>query len=109
MEINKILEGTICGFAGFAAAGVVAGAIVGIGEKIVSKKNIKNANTATLMLREIRDNIDDIDPKKLSGVDQGIYREIKSSINSALFWDPEDERFLRLVSMSRELKASATK
>ena len=105
MEINKILEGTICGFAGFAAAGVV----VGIGEKILSKKNIKNTNTATLMLREIRDNIDDIDPKKLSGVDQGIYREITASINSALFWNPEDERFLRLVSMSRELKASATK
>ena len=75
----------------------------------MSNKNIKDTNTATLMLREIRDNIDNIDPTKLSDVDQEIYREIKSSINSALFWDPEDERFLRLVSMSRELKASAAK
>lgn len=109
MEINKILTGTIYGFAGFAAIGTVAGAITVIGEKVMSKKTLKDTNSATLMLREIRDNIDSIDPTKLSDVDQELYREIKSSIQSALFWAPEDERFLRLVSMSKELKSSATK
>ena len=98
--IGVLVAGTI---------GTLSVAATVIEEKVTSNKNIKDTNTATLMLREIRDNIDNIDPKKLSDIDQEIYREIKASINSALFWDPEDERFLRLVSMSRELKASATK
>ena len=98
--IGVLVAGTI---------GTLSVAATVIEEKVMSNKNIKDTNTATLMLREIRDNIDNIDPTKLSDVDQEIYREIKSSIQSAIFWSHKDERFLRLVSMSRDLKASATK
>ena len=91
------------------AIGTLTVAATVIEEKLMTKKNLKDTNSATLMLREIRDNIDGIDPNKLSDVDQGLYREIKTSIQSALFWAPEDERFMRLVAMSRELKLSATK
>ena len=98
--IGVLVAGTI---------GTLSVAATVIEEKVMSKKNLKDTNSATLMLREIRENINDIDPTKLNDVDQGLYREIKSSIQSAIFWSHKDERFLRLVSMSRELKASAAK